>query len=112
VRGEKGSYKKHHLDCQEDQLKEGLRPGAKEYGHETSDKYGTLTTILADGTPKRQVLPTAEPPTYSEYYRHLARALAGQDDVPVSGAEASVVIRIIELALESSKQGRTLDVDV
>lgn len=77
-----------------------------------SGTLGTLTTILADGTPKRQVLPTAEPPTYSEYYRHLARALAGQDDVPVSGAEASVVIRIIELAVESSKQGRTLDVDV
>jgi predicted dehydrogenase len=43
VRGEKGSFKKYHLDIQEDQLKAGIRPGDKEYGQEPSDRYGMFS---------------------------------------------------------------------
>lgn len=55
-------------------------------------------------------MPTVEPPTYTEYYRKLARALAGQGELPTSGEEAAEVIRLIELAKESSKLGKTMDV--
>ncbi|EAW12594.1 putative NAD binding Rossmann fold oxidoreductase [Aspergillus clavatus NRRL 1] len=109
VRGEKGSFKKFHLDIQEDQLKAGMRPGDNGYAREPSDRYGTLITIQ-DGKPVREVVPTVEPPTYTEYYRKLARALAGEGDLPASGAEAREVIRLIELAKESSKLGKTMDV--
>lgn len=51
-----------------------------------------------------------EPPTYTEYYRKLVRALDGQGDLPASGDEAAQVIRLIELARESSATGKTLDV--
>ncbi|KAL4980150.1 hypothetical protein BDW66DRAFT_125741 [Aspergillus desertorum] len=108
VRGDKGSFKKFHLDCQEDQLKAGMRPGDSGYGREPSERYGTLTTIK-DGKPVREVTPTVEPPTWSEYYRKMARALAGEGELPASGEEAAEVIRLIELAQESSKQGKTLD---
>lgn len=40
IRGDKGSYKKYHLDIQEDQLKAGLRPGDDNYGQESVDRYG------------------------------------------------------------------------
>jgi len=40
VRGVKGSFKKYHLDIQEDQLKEGILPGDSAYGLEPSDRYG------------------------------------------------------------------------
>lgn len=40
VRGDKGSFKKFHLDIQEDQLKAGVRPGDSGYGLEPSDRYG------------------------------------------------------------------------
>ncbi|KAF4206908.1 hypothetical protein CNMCM8927_004243 [Aspergillus lentulus] len=109
VRGEKGSFKKFHLDIQEDQLKAGVRPGDNGYAREPSDRYGTLTTIQ-DGKPVAEVFPTVEPPTYTEYYRKLARALAGEGDLPASGAEAAKVIKLIELAKESSKLGKTIDV--
>ncbi|KAL1962601.1 hypothetical protein VTN77DRAFT_9394 [Rasamsonia byssochlamydoides] len=108
VRGEQGSFKKYHLDIQEEQLIKGLRPGDKEYAQEPSDRYGVLTTIK-DGKPTAEVVPT-ETSTWVEYYRQLARALAGEGDVPVSGEQASAVIRLIELAKESSKLGKTLDV--
>ncbi|RJE25235.1 hypothetical protein PHISCL_02448 [Aspergillus sclerotialis] len=109
VRGEEGTFKKFHLDCQEEQLKGGMKPTDNGYGRESSERYGTLTTIK-NGSPVKEVVPTVEPPTYTEYYRKLARALAGQGDLPASGTEAAQVIRLIELAKESSKTGRTLDV--
>ncbi|KAK2734890.1 hypothetical protein FQN55_002459 [Onygenales sp. PD_40] len=109
VRGDKGSFKKYRLDIQEDQLKEGLRPGDKNYGKEPSDRYGILTNYH-DGKLTSRAYPTVEPPTFAEYYRQFAKALAGEGDVPVRASEASAVIRLIELAQESSKLGRTLEV--
>ncbi|KAI9369690.1 hypothetical protein BJX61DRAFT_133587 [Aspergillus egyptiacus] len=108
VRGDKGSFKKFHLDCQEEQLKAGMKPGDSGYGREPSERYGTLTTVQ-NGKPVREITPTVEPPTWTEYYRKMARALAGEGELPASGAEAAEIIRLIELAQESSKQGRTLD---
>ncbi|KAJ5184006.1 hypothetical protein N7492_001622 [Penicillium capsulatum] len=108
VRGEKGSFKKFHLDIQEDQLKAGIKPQDNGYGREPSERYGTLTTIQ-DGKPVREVVPTVEPPTYTEYYRKIVRALGGEP-LPASGAEAAQVIRLIELARESSETGKTLNV--
>lgn len=110
VRGDKGSFKKFHLDIQEDQLKAGIRPGDSGYGQEPSDRYGVLTTIDKKGQPVAEKVPTVEGPTWVEYYRKLARALAGESDLPASGAEASQVIRLIELARESSRLGKTMDV--
>ena len=109
VRGEKGSFKKFYLDIQEDQLKAGMQPTDNGYGREPSERYGTLTT-MKDGKPVKEVTPTVEPPTWTEYYRKFARALAGQGDLPASGVEAAEVIRLIELAKESSRLGKTIDV--
>lgn len=67
-------------------------------------------TTIQNGKPVKEVIPTVEPPTYTEYFRKFARALAGEGDLPASAAEARDVIRLIELAKESSKTGRTLDV--
>jgi len=111
VRGEKGSFKKFHLDPQEDQLrKEGLKPGDKNYGIEPQSHHGTLN-ISQDGKITSKVVPTIQPPTYVEYYRRLAQALGGDaSKVPVPPEEAVSVIRLVELARESSKTGKTLDV--
>lgn len=110
VRGDKGSFKKFHLDCQEEQLKAGIKPGENGYGTEPEDRYGVLTTSQ-DGKFKSQVVPTLEPPTYAEFYRKLARALAGDTaQLPVDPTEATLVIRLVELAKESSNSGKTLDV--
>ncbi|KAJ5562426.1 hypothetical protein N7535_003121 [Penicillium sp. DV-2018c] len=109
VRGEKGSFKKYHLDIQEDQLKAGIMPSDKGYGREPSERYGSLTTVQGDKFVK-EIVPTVEPPTYTEYYRKLVRALNGEGQLPASGEEAREVIHLIELARESTRTGRTVDV--
>ncbi len=65
---------------------------------------------MSGETPTSQTFPTVEPATYAEFYRRMARAMGGNGDVPVKPEEASAVIRLVELARESSRIGRTLDV--
>jgi predicted dehydrogenase len=110
VRGEKGSFKKYHLDCQEDQLRAGMKPGDNGYGLEPKERYGVLNTAKA-GKIESEVVPTVEPATYAEFYRKFARALGGDtSQLPVDPVTAAAVIRLVELAKQSSKLGRTLDV--
>ena len=120
-----------HLDVQEDQLKDGARPGDKGFGEEPESHFGmcrspiayvgrmcktrsadntqqgTLTT-MANGAPTRSIVPTVQPSTYVEYYRVLAKALRGEGESPVKPEEARDVLRIIEAAIESSKEGRRI----
>ena len=72
-------------------------------------QYGTLTT-MENGKPKQTTYPTIEPATYVEYYRLFAKALKGEGKVPVQAEDARDVLRILEMALQSSKEGRTIDV--
>ena len=110
VRGNKGSFKKFHLDCQEDQLKEGMRPGDVGYGVEPEDRYGVLTTSNK-GDISSEVVTTVEPETYAEFYRRFAGALAGdRSQLPVDPASAALVIRLVELAQVSSATRKTVDV--
>jgi predicted dehydrogenase len=44
VRGTKGSFKKFHLDVQEDQLRGGMRPGDEGYGVDPDDHFGEWNT--------------------------------------------------------------------
>lgn len=102
-------YSQYHLDVQEDNLKAGARPGDKDFGVDPESHCGRITT-LEDGKPRRSVYHTVEPVTYVEYYRQFGKALRGEGDVPVKPEDAADVLRIIELALQSSKEGRTIDV--
>ncbi|CAF9937475.1 MAG: hypothetical protein ALECFALPRED_007263 [Alectoria fallacina] len=109
VRGDMGSYKKFHIDPQEDHLKAGKKPGDSGFGIESKERAGTLTTVQG-GQPKTQTCANIEPVTYSAFYSQFSKALAGQDEVPVKPETPRDVIRLIELARLSSKEGRTLDI--
>ena len=65
---------------------------------------------MQDGQPKSQTYANIEPLTYSAFYSQFAKALSGQGQVPVEPETPRDVIRLIELARLSSKEGRTLDV--
>ncbi|PIG80208.1 NAD binding Rossmann fold oxidoreductase [Aspergillus arachidicola] len=101
-----------YFDVQEEQLKSGMRPGDDGYGIEPSERYGTLTSVQPNGAFKSEAVPTVDPPLYTEFYSKLAEALAGEGEMPVSPEESAAVIRLVELAVQSSKTGRTLDVDL
>jgi len=108
VRGSKGSYKKFHLDSQEDMLKAGQKPGDKGFGIESADRSGTLTLLGEDG-PKSSVMSNVEPQTYAALYKAFANAIEGKGEVPVKAEQARDVLRIIEAAKESAKSGKSVE---
>ena len=70
---------------------------------------GTLTTV-EDGKLISRPHPTVESPTYKAFYAQFAQAVKGEAEVHVKPEDARAVIRLIELAKQSSNEGRTIGV--
>ncbi|CZR54286.1 related to oxidoreductase [Phialocephala subalpina] len=109
VRGTEGSFKKFHLDVQEDQLKAGQKPGDKGFGIESDESSGKLVVLEGD-KPTQSVFKNVEPETYAKLYEGFSKAIggAGEKAVPVKASEARDVLKIIEAARESAKSGKSV----
>lgn len=110
IRGTKGSFKKYHEDPQEVQLLSGMTRESPSFGKEAASKYGVLTTVGKDGEMEGKSVPTLQPETYLAFYRQLEKALRDGSKVPVDGRNGWRIIYLIELALKSAREGRTIDV--
>jgi predicted dehydrogenase len=102
IHGTGGSYVKYGLDPQEDALKAGRTPKEPDWDSEPEEMYGTLTT--ADGARR---VPTMRA-NFTEYYENVRDALGGDARLAVTPEEALRVMRALELAVESSRERRTL----
>ena len=105
VHGTLGSFVKYGIDSQEDALKRGQRPGGPGWGHDVPADWATITT--ADGS--RRTVETI-PGAYQAFYRGIVGAIAEGAPVPVKPEEAVNVVRVIELALRSHRERRTVHV--
>lgn len=81
-----------------------------DFAREPADRYGTLSLVKGVADISEERYPNIEPETYVGFYRRLAKALDSGAPVPVDAADARNVIRLIELARESSAKGCTLEV--
>jgi scyllo-inositol 2-dehydrogenase (NADP+) len=104
VHGTHGSFVKYGIDSQEEALKRGERPGAAGWGRDVPADWATITT--ADGS--RRTVETV-PGAYEAFYRGMHRAIAEGAQVPVAPEDAVDVVRVIELALRSHRERRTVD---
>lgn len=86
-----------------------MKPGDNNFGIESIERAGSLTT-MQNGQITTQTCPNIESVTYRAFYSQFVKALAGQGEVPVMPETPRDVIRLIELARLSSKEGRTLDI--
>lgn len=103
VHGTKASFVKHGLDPQEAQLRDGGRADARGHGVEDPAQHGAL--IGGDGT-RRTVI--SERGDYRRYYAGVARAIREGVPAPVSPSDALAGLRIVELARQSARDGRSL----
>jgi scyllo-inositol 2-dehydrogenase (NADP+) len=106
LHGTRGSFVKWGLDPQEDQIKSGTAIGTSEYGVEDQSRWGELA--LATG--ERGRVPT-ERGDYRGFYANVRDTLLGKAELEVRPEHAWRTARLIELARESSAQGRRLKVD-
>lgn len=102
IQGTKGQFVKQGFDPQEQQLKDGLKPSSIEFGRENENQYGVLFTESSTKSVSTAV------GNYGQYYTEIAQAININAPLPVCANDAVQVMKVIELALLSSQNGRTL----
>lgn len=83
-----------------------MKVGDNGFGYEPESHYATLIVADSNGGFKKQTYPSVEPALYTEFYKLFAKALQGKGKVPVQPKDAAQVLKIIELAQESSETGK------
>ncbi|KAI0306951.1 NAD-P-binding protein [Multifurca ochricompacta] len=115
VRGTQGTFIKYGLDTQEDQLRVLPEPNhihAAGFGSEPEELWGTLENLGADGSIKKSRWPSTEPGGYVNLFRNLASVIRDGAEQGIKWEESVSVIEIVELAHQSSKERRTLEVSL
>ena len=109
IHGLKGSFVKHGMDRQEDDLKAGKNPLSEDWGMEDEENWGVLTTISEEEVTS-EVIPS-EKGDYTQYYLGVYGAIRQNRPLPVDPEDALHVIKIIEACKESAKSGRVIAIN-
>ena len=104
VHGTNGSFVKWGLDPQEDALRAGAKFSDPGFGEEPESKWGELNIA---GEPPRKIRTAAG--DYRGIYANVRDAILGKAKVEVTPEQAWRTTRLIELARESSREGRRID---
>ena len=106
LHGTEGSFVKYGFDPQEEALKRGFIPSESNWGNEPREQWGTLITQVGGLDLEGQVKTIAG--CYQSFYQNIVDVVSGRAELAVKPEEARNTIRIIELAIESSGQKRTI----
>jgi len=105
--GTRGAYVKLTVDPQEGNLRRGYLPADAAWGAEPEENWGLLTTVCDDGTFMQRRMPSANC-DYRDFYANLRDAILGKAGLAVAPEWALDVMRLLEVARESSEKRRTI----
>jgi len=106
LHGTRGAFFKQTFDPQEINLRRGYVPENGPWGGEPEEDWGVLTTVENDVVTKRSV-PSA-PSDYRDYYANVRDAILGRAVLAVTPEYALDVMRVLEMAQESSSTRCTI----
>jgi scyllo-inositol 2-dehydrogenase (NADP+) len=107
ILGDKANFTKFGFDPQEEQLRQNISAKDSSFGVEDTKNNGKLHWPEAD----LSEIIISEKGSYVQFYEQLYTFITtGSGKNPVSAVEALDVIKIIELARESSRLGKTFKV--
>ena len=104
--GTQGSIVKQSFDPQEANLRSGNIPAVTAWGSEPETNWGVLTVPSGDSFEQRRI-PSANC-DYRDYYSNVRDAILGRAPLAVTPEYALNVMRLLELARESSQKRRTI----
>jgi scyllo-inositol 2-dehydrogenase (NADP+) len=107
LHGSKGSFIKPKTDVQEGMLQSGALPNMPNWGREPESERGLLHTEK-DGNIIREHI-TSLTGNYLDYYEGIYQSLRNHQPVPVAAEDGLNVVRIIEAAIESSREHRVIN---
>lgn len=110
VKGATGSFEKFGLDPQEPFLRGGKTVADEGYGIESEDAWGELS-VCTEGKWTTTKVPSAKG-WYPSIYSSMHDAIVNNDPsrLAIKPEQAIWTMRIIELGMQSSKEGRVIDV--
>jgi scyllo-inositol 2-dehydrogenase (NADP+) len=106
LHGTRGAFFKQTFDPQEINLRRGYIPESGPWGVEPEEDWGVVTTVENDVITKRSV-PSASS-GYRDYYANVRDAILGRAMLAVTPEHALNVMRILEMAQESSRTHCTI----
>lgn len=106
LHGTNGSFLKWGVDHQEADLKAGLSPNSANWGEEPESMWGKINTTFQG----EELLGTERtiPGNYLDYYDNIYEVIRNNQALQVSAEQARDVIRIIEAAYRSSREGQVV----
>ncbi|KAL8278605.1 hypothetical protein RQP46_008897 [Phenoliferia psychrophenolica] len=106
IKGTSGTFIKHGLDCQEDQLKKGAASALSQsdYGVEPASLDGTL--YKASGPETIRTING----NYPAWFANVADAIRSGDRtrLEITPEQAALTIEVVEAAIRSSNEGKTV----
>ncbi|MCW3110061.1 MAG: oxidoreductase [Segetibacter sp.] len=106
LHGSKGSFIKSRTDVQENDLLAGKAPGTENWGIEPGSEKGLLHTEKNNEVIRELIIPPQG--NYMDYFDQLYKAIRFDEQLPVTAEEGLEVIKVIEAATESSREGRVV----
>jgi scyllo-inositol 2-dehydrogenase (NADP+) len=106
LHGTQGSFVKQTFDPQENNLRRGYIPTDTAWGAEPEENWGVLTVPTADGFAQRRIPPANC--DFRDYYANVRDALLGKAALAVTPEWALNVMRLLEMARESSRKRCTI----
>jgi len=106
IHGRQGSFIKYGEDPQEALLRKGILPTGEYWGKESDDIYGLLHTEI-NGMLIKEKYPSLAG-NYGDFYNDLYQTIRKGSPLKVKPEHGYNVIRLIELATESSEKKSTL----
>ena len=107
LHGKKGSFLKARGDVQEDDLKLAKKPNLTNWGTEDIEKEGLLHTEV-NGKIVHGKIPTLQGNYYS-FFDGVYNAIVNDTVEPVTAQDGVHVMQIIEAAIQSNAQNKTID---
>ncbi len=107
LHGNLGSFVKYGIDPQEDMLKAGFMPYGDDWGKENEEDWGFINTENNDLHLEGSIETLAG--DYPAFYNNIAMAIKEGKPLAVKAEEAMNVIKIIELAMQSHEEKRTIE---
>jgi predicted dehydrogenase len=108
LHGTKGSFVKYGIDQQEELLKKGLTPDSPGWGNEPKEWWGKLNTNVN----KLHIEGRIEtiPGSYQSFYQNIYEHIEDHNELAIKPEEARLAIYLIEMAIQSHLEKRTLKV--
>jgi len=104
--GDYGTFIKYGMDVQEEALKKGIKPGTANWGIEPKEMWGQLTTE-ENGVDVTHTI-ESEPGRYQDIFQNMYEAITEGKSLIVTPEQARDTIRIIELAIQSNREKRSI----